>query len=388
MKALLVSEIFPPIHGGSGRWFWEMYSRLPEQDYVFAVGVHEQQAEFDSNTSLSIHRIHLSSPQWGIKSLTGLKYYIKSFFTIRKIVKNEGVNQIHCGRCLPEGVIAYLMNLFYGIPYLCYIHGEDIEVASLSRELSWIVKKVFSRASALIANSNNTRELLIKKWAVPKERTRLLHPGVDSEKFRPIPDESKFAQEQGDYSHPMILTVGRLQKRKGQDMLIKAMPEILKEFPSANYIIIGDGGEKSRLLALIDELSLHEQVKILSEATDETMINCYQSCDLFVLPNRQVGNDIEGFGMVLVEAQACGKPVIAGDSGGTAETMIIGETGFITDCTDPSLIAKEVCKLLANDELRKNMGVRARAHVIEKLDWKTIAQKGRSIFTELGQEAQ
>jgi phosphatidylinositol alpha-1,6-mannosyltransferase len=103
---------------------------------------------------------------------------------------------------------------------------------------------------------------------------------------------------------------------------------------------------------------------------------------VFILPNRTIGNDIEGFGMVLVEAQACGKPVIAGDSGGTRETMLINQSGFVIDCTDAQLISSTVAKLLADTEQAAKMGKVGRKHIESELDWQAHVQKAAILFNQ------
>ncbi len=146
----------------------------------------------------------------------------------------------------------------------------------------------------------------------------------------------------------MILTVGRLQKRKGHDALIRSLPLIRDAIPDVLYSIAGDGEERRNLELLVDELDLTGQVQFRGETTDEELIACYQQCNLFVLPDRRIGDDLEGFGMVLVEAQACGKPVIAGNTGGTGETMQIPETGRTLDCDDSDLFSETIKDLLSD----------------------------------------
>lgn len=379
-KSLLISEIFPPTHGGSGRWFWELYSRLPREGYIIAAGHSKEAERFDQNHDLNIERLDLSSTSWGIKCITGLKYYWKTFTALKKINKTYNIKTIHCGRCLPEGVFGYLFFKLYSIPYLCYIHGEDVETASSSRELSFIVNKVLNNAGVLICNSNNTRQILLDNWNTNPEKTLTLNPGVDSEKFIPAEYNQSVRNKLAWADRPVILTVGRLQQRKGQDMLIKALPELIKSFPDILYAIVGDGDEKPVLEELVQQLELQGHVMFMSEISDLEMIQCYQQCTIFALPNRTIEKDIEGFGMVLVEAQSCEKPVIAGDSGGTAETMIIGETGYIVDCTNPEPVAIKLTELLNDNEKINTMGKKARIHAVETLDWKTHTIKARKIF--------
>ncbi|MBC8386329.1 MAG: glycosyltransferase family 4 protein [Gammaproteobacteria bacterium] len=384
-KTLLISEIFPPIHGGSGRWFWELYSRLPKEQYFIAAGLSDGHSEYDKQHDLNVTRLPLSSPAWGIKSLTGLSFYWKNFLKIRSLVKKNCIHQIHCGRCLPEGVFGYLMKKLYNIPYLCYIHGEDVEAASSSRELSYIVKKVLDNASRLITNSKNSQRILINHWKVNPDKTVVLNPGMDSKRFIPARYNLETRKKLGWDNRSVVLTVGRLQKRKGQDMLIQALLRIKKDIPDILYAIIGGGEEKEHLQTLVEKLNLKENVQFCSEISDEEMIQCYQQCTLFALPNRTIGKDIEGFGMVLAEAQSCGRPVLAGDSGGTVETMIIGETGYIVDCTSSEILAKKIIALLKEPDLLSAMGQKARKHAEETLDWDVHTQKAIKIFNSISQ---
>jgi len=382
MKAMLISEIFPPKHGGSGRWFWEVYSRLPRDEYILAVGCHPGFEKFDQSQDLNIERIDLSSTDWGVRSIVGLKFYYNTFMQLRKLIKTHKIDQLHCGRCLPEGVMALLLNKIYGFPFKSFIHGEDVETAAQSRELSWIIRRVFSNADTLICNSQNTANLILNKWHTPAEKVIVLNPGVDADRFIPAERDQSIRDKLNWQDRPVILTVGRLQERKGQDILIQALPQIKKHIPDILYAVVGGGEEKPKLENLVKKLSLEVNVQFFDEISDEDMVRCYQQCDLFALPNRTVGNDIEGFGMVLVEAQACAKPVIAGNSGGTAETMLIGETGFIVDCTHPKPLADKIIELLASPDKLVTMGKAARAHVSAALDWSTLARKAESIFLD------
>ncbi|MEP7702679.1 glycosyltransferase family 4 protein [Paraglaciecola sp. 25GB23A] len=371
-KTLLLSEIFPPVKGGSGRWFWEVYTRLPAENIVVAAGQTESAYNFDTTSPLKTYRLPLSSHSWGLKSKSGLLYYWRVYREVRRLIKNEKIEILHCGRCLPEGFIGYLIKKLHGIPYICYIHGEDVETAATSRELTWIVNKALNGATKLICNSQNSARILLDKWDSPPSKTFVINPGVDALQFSPAtPDENIKATLNWE-NRNVILTVGRLQERKGHDMLMKALPAIVDKFPLTLYAIIGNGEQKEHLKKLVETLSMEKHVMFMDEINDQQMIQCYQQCDVFVLPNRTVDNDIEGFGIVLVEAQACGKPVIAGNSGGTSETMKINESGFIVDCNTPNELVKKISYLFSYPDKANEMGKLGRAHVESTLDWKQL----------------
>ena len=378
-RTLLLSDIFPPKTGGSGRWFWEIYSRLPREDYLIAAGDDPRAADFDRTHDRRTIRIPLTMATRGIRPMSNFKRYLSLAWTIRRLAKQEGIGAIHAARNLPEGFIAYLVRRMTGIPYLCYVHGEDVGVSATSRELAWMTRRVLKGAKLVIANSQNTRSMLLADWRIPEDKVRLLYPGVDTKRFVPAARDEAIRKSLGWHDRTVLLTVGRLQKRKGHDMLIRALPAIREKHPNVLYAILVDGEERAKLQALAESNGVSNNVQFLGEASDEQLLHCYQQCDLFVLPNRAIGRDVEGFGMVLLEAQACGKPVVAGASGGTAETMRVPETGRIVACETPEPLAAMVNELLANPNERIEMGRHGREWVCERFDWEALSREAAGV---------
>jgi phosphatidylinositol alpha-1,6-mannosyltransferase len=380
LNTLLVSEIFPPKTGGSGRWFWEIYRRLPRGSYAIAAGEDPRQEDFDRGHDLRVVRLPLTMRAWGIVSLEGLRGYARAIRRLHRQIAAERIDMVHCGRCLPEGVMALALRLWTGVPYACYVHGEDVGTAHYSREHHWLAERVLRHASFLIANSRNTERTLIEEWGLAADRIRLLHPGVDTDRFEPAVRDLSARAALGWGDRPVVLTVGRLQLRKGHDRMIRALTAVREAIPGVLYAIAGDGEERAALEELAGRSGLRDHVQFLGEVDDDRLVQCYQQCDLFVLPNRQVGRDIEGFGMALLEAQACGKPVLAGASGGTAETMQIPETGLVVPCEGPEDLAATVVELLADHDRRARMGEAAREWVVEHFDWESLSRQAAAIF--------
>ncbi len=380
MKTLLITDNFPPRTGGSGRWFWEMYSRLPRASYAIAAGEHPRQHDFDEGHDLRVFRLPLTLRNWGVLSRDGLQGYLRAIRELRRVIASERISMVHCGRCLPEGVMALAVRMMSGIPYSCYVHGEDVTTAADSREYSWMVRRVLCQARYIIANSHNTARILRQDWRGSPGRIVVLHPGVDTQRFIPSERDSRVRNALGWDDRRVVLTVGRLQLRKGHDRMIMALRTIRETVPDVLYAIAGDGEERPGLEELVTRQGLGDHVQFLGEVGDDRLVQCYQQCDLFVLPNRQVGRDIEGFGMVLLEAQACGKPVIAGASGGTAETMQPGETGYVVPCDQPGDLAAIVAKLLLDPDGRTRMGESARSWVVERFDWDVLGTEAADLF--------
>jgi phosphatidylinositol alpha-1,6-mannosyltransferase len=373
VTALVVSDVFPPKPGGSGRWFWELYRRLPREDFVIAAGNHAGYEAFDETHDLRIVRMPIRLESWGVVGMKRLSAYLNLAGRLRRVCRKYGATMIHAGSCFPEGFAAWLLKRLAGIPYLLFVHGEEMRIAGGSRELTWMARRVLAGATRLIANSHNTARILREEWSVSEERISVLHPGVDTERFRPASRCAATRERLGWGERRVILTVGRLQKRKGHDMLIRALPAIREGVPDVLYSIVGDGEERQALERLVEEMNVRGHVQFRGEPSDNELVECYQQCDLFVLPNREVDGDIEGFGMVLVEAQACGKPVIAGDSGGTAETMDVGNTGEIVNCDGPEALGTTITSALLKPERLAAIGSRAREWAVDHFDWAQMA---------------
>ena len=380
MKHLLVSEVFPPRTGGSGRWFWEIYRRLPRASCAVAAGEHPRQEEFDRTHNLRLARLPLTFSTWGVASRSGLRQYGGMARRLLRLARADRVGMLHCGKCLPEGFLAWLLKRWCGMPYLCYVHGEELNLAGTSRELAWLTSRALRGAEFVIANSRNTGALLRDGWGLPAERVRVLNPGVDAEYFVPASPDPARRRNLDWGARPVVLTVGRLQKRKGHDMMIRALAEVRRSFADVLYAIVGDGEERAALENLVGGQGLGGHVQFLGEPDDAGLLACYQQCDVFVLPNRQVGQDIEGFGMVLVEAQACGKPVIGGASGGTAETMRVPDTGLLVPCDAPGPLGTAVIELLGDAKRRERMGQAGREWAASRFDWRTLVGQAARLF--------
>jgi phosphatidylinositol alpha-1,6-mannosyltransferase len=270
-----------------------------------------------------------------------------------------------------------------GAPYLIFVHGEEVPIVRGSRELAWMTKRVLRGAQRIIANSENTRRRLAESWPEHASKVVVVTPGVDVDRFRPAAPDVAVRRKLGWLGRRVVLAAGRLQQRKGHDHLISALPAIRAAEPGILAAIVGDGEMRAKLEELATSLGVADCVRFHGELGDAELIECYQQCDLAALPNREVNGDFEGFGMVLVEAQACGRPVLAGASGGAPETLRDGETGRIVCCDDPNVIAEAVIDMLSDADALDRMGAAARSWAVERFDWDKIAAMAEAVFTEL-----
>lgn len=377
---LLLTEVFPPRTGGSGRWFWELYRRFPAGAVHIAAARDPGAGEWDRSSGLSIDRLPLRLTNWGLLDPRGGWQYARAFAALWGVVSRERPGVIHCGKCLPEGLLGLGLARARSLPFWCYAHGEELTLARTSRELAWLTSRVLQGADRVIANSRFTRDLLLDDWAVPASKIVVMHPGVDTERFRPAPADPGARERLGWTGRRVVLTVGALQRRKGQDMMIRALPAIRQRCPNVLYAIAGEGWERAELERLVAECGAGDLVQFRGVPRDEELVECYQQCDVFALPNRRIGWDVEGFGIVLLEAQACGKPVIAGMSGGTVDTLEPGRTGALVNCETPEAVAQAVIDFVADPVRASVIGERARRWAVDRFDWQALTREAVASF--------
>lgn len=377
---LAIAEVFPPRLGGSGRWLWELYRRMPEGAVHVAAGEVEGDREFDRDQTLPVDRLPLRFSNWGLLHVTSSREYRQAAGRLGEIADAVRPAVIHCAKAIPEGVLGWWIARRRGLPFWCYVHGEELMLARTSRELRWMTARVLAGASQVVANSQHTSRMLQETWGVGGERILVLHPGVDTDRFVPAPRDAVTRARLGWHDRTVILTAGALQQRKGQDMMLRVLPRLQRRFPSILYVIAGEGWEANRLKALAGELGVESAVQFRGVVSDDELLACYQQCDLFALPNRQVGWDFEGFGIVLLEAQACGRPVVTGISGGTVEAVDAGRSGLAVDCADPDELVAAISTVLSDAGLATRMGEHGRRWTREKFDWTESARTARQMF--------
>jgi phosphatidylinositol alpha-1,6-mannosyltransferase len=183
----------------------------------------------------------------------------------------------------------------------------------------------------------------------------------------------------------VLLTLARIVERKGQDQVVRALPEIVRQVPDAVYCIAGDprGDHAQWLKPLISELRLDANIRFAGYVEGGEIPAWYNLCDVYVMPSREIAGDTEGFGITFLEANACGKPVIGGNSGGIADAVVNGETGFLVDPLDPGIIAEKAIQLLTDDALAKKLGKQGRERILKGFTWRAVTER---LMKELAQK--
>jgi phosphatidylinositol alpha-1,6-mannosyltransferase len=300
------------------------------------------------------------------------------------LVATNRFDAIFAGRGLPEGLVALLVGRLAGLPVLIYAHGE--ELTGWGR--GWKFKAMrftMRRADALLSNSDFTRDTLVDLLGVDAGRIALTYPTVDETRFRPdLPCEDLRAGLGLRPGQPLILSVGRLMRRKGFDHVIRALPRLVAQGIDAHYALIGIGEERAYLQGLVDELGMAERVHLLGHVPYEDLPRWYCACSVFAMPNRDIGGDTEGFGLVFLEAASAARPALAGSAGGTGSAVADDVTGLRVDGESLEAIAAGLARLLTNPAEAERMGRRGRERVLDfythqrRVDQlRSLARRGR-----------
>jgi phosphatidylinositol alpha-1,6-mannosyltransferase len=214
---------------------------------------------------------------------------------------------------------------------------------------------------------------MLEEFGVPRDKIHVVYPGVDPHRFHPRIDGSDIRRRFAPNGEILILSVGRLQRRKGHDLAIGAMARLARQFPTLRYVIAGDGEERERLEALVAWHGLGDHVHFAGALADEDLPRYYAACDVFLLPNRLDGRDVEGFGIVFLEAAACARPVVAGNTGGVPEAVEHGVSGLLVSGTEVGELSAVLATLARSSALRRRLGEAGRARVLANFTWNRSA---------------
>jgi len=357
MKILLATNGFLPEIGGVQVYCYELAKNLTllgEKIVVLAPGT-KGDSVFDKKERFKIIRTRK-------KGSSRLAFFF--------LLKRERIEKILVGHGSHYVRLASLANTFLKIPYDIIVHLEEI----LPPEREKIIQKSFSRANKVITVSHFAKKKLVE-IGIPKNKIVVIPNGVDPVKFNPRLDSSSIRKKHNLENKKVILTVARLGEHKGHANVIRALPQVLEKAPSSIYLVVGSGEKESRLKGLVKELGLEDRVIFTGEVKEEKIPLYYMACDVFIMLS-----DIEGFGIVFLEANACGKPVIGSRSGGIPDAIIDGETGLLIEPLNINQVAEALIRLLTNPERARKLGKRGRKRIERELNWERISRRTKKII--------
>lgn len=367
MIVLLTNE-FPRYAGGVATYCYELSRALTAEGNPIKVIAAQKDPEdlaFDQKQAFPIQRV--PENRWA-----PLRHW-KRYCALKNCIRSSRPSILWASDWR-TGVVVSLLARRFRIPYAVTAYGTELLIAQERNQWKRIALHVLRHAQLVLSISQYTRQLLLD-MGLDKQRIRVTPLGIDPDLFPPDPDgASNLARRYNLAGKKTILTLARLTPRKGQDVMIRAMPEVLKAVPSAVYVIAGRGEDEDRLRKLVADLNLESHIIFAGYVPDAEKAAYYQACDLYVMLSRREGHYVEGFGLTLLEAGVCGKPVIAGRHGGVPEVVADGKTGMLVDPNSATEVAALVTQLLSDEVLSHQMGINARDHVVQKANWQTTAR--------------
>ena len=363
MPLLMLTELFLPTKGGTAVSFDDDFRRLGGKEVHVVTAAVPGDLEFDRTHPNTVHRLDLNRVPW-LKP-ESLMMYAKLLFKSVMLSCRHRFRAIFAARALPEGLIALAIARLTGKPALIWAHGE--EQTTWGR--GWKFRAMcftLRHADVVLSNSDYTRDTLVTLLGVDPDRISVVYPTVDEERFRPglATTDLRCSLGLGSDQH-LILSVGRLVRRKGFDNVIRALPWLREQGIDVHYAVIGIGEDHDRLIGLARELGVADHVHMLGHVSYEDLPRWYCASDLFAMPNREIEGDTEGFGLVFLEAAAAGRPAVAGSAGGTGSAVVDGVTGLRVDGERPDAVAEALARLLSNPNEARRMGQAARERVLD-----------------------
>lgn len=384
-RHLLITHTFPPRVGGREAYLYNLFSRLdPARVTVLTPDREGDWESFDRQSPFPILRIRREALEWFFQG--GRKRRLQWFAYLATLRLRRGIGLVHCGVALPDGMTGLLLKRTLGLPYVQYVFGLEIARPALRLWTRERIGWVLGEAERVVAISRATARLAVRLGARP-DRIVLVPPGVDVGVYHPDPEAgARVRQRHGLDDRRVILTLGRLVARKGHDLVIRALPRVLEAVPDVVYLIAGDGPDRERLETLARELGVAGRLVFAGRVPDEEVVAYYNAADVLAMPSREEPEkgDVEGFGIVFLEANACGKPVVGGRSGGVMDAVSDGVTGFLVDPQDPAELASRLVELLQDPDLARRMGKAGRVRAERDFTWDLSAHRLRGAVEGVG----
>lgn len=380
MRILFFNYEFPPLGGGAGNasfYLLKEYAKNPEVEVDFVTSsIDGQYHLLKMGDNVNIHRLPIGKNADNIHYQTKkelISYTWNAFWFARKLAKKNKYDMTHSFFSVPCGFISMLLKWEFGLPYIVSLRGSDVPGYSerFVRLYRWVtptILRIWSGASFVISNSQGLKDLALKSQ--PKKEIGVIYNGVDTEEF--FPDADKRNSEQF-----TIICVSRVTPRKGIRFLIQAFKILSGRYDNARLIIVGDGNEKQSLEDLVQGLDLREKVEFAGVIAHENVFEYYRRANIFVLPSLN-----EGMSNVMLEALACGLPVVATNTGGTKELLTDGVNGLVVKMKDPDDLAEKIEKIILDSDLEKSMSLESRK-LAEKLSWENVSNQYIDLYREM-----
>jgi phosphatidylinositol alpha-1,6-mannosyltransferase len=388
---LLLAYDFPPIGGGIARWMAELAKRYPAGSLVVSTGQCGDSSDVDAGFPNRVDRLGIPSRR--LRTIQGILLWSRR---VAVLARSTDAEFIWCGNIKPAAYPAKWTMERTGVPFGILLHGGDLLILQHQIHQSAVKRTtaaaLLSSAAVLVANSEWTRDRCLTVLSelaldVPSDRVRVVPLGADPAFFGPGLDTREVRERYGLDDGRWLLSVARLTRHKGIDTALQALARLSPRHPDLRYAVVGDGEERQALEDEARGLGVVSRVRFLTEVPDRDLPALYNCAEIYLGVSRLMEQRVEGFGISLAEASACGIPVIAGRSGGIPAAVRDGETGLLVDAEGVDPVAEAIGRLLDDAGLRARLGAAGRRSVESHYNWDRVTTDLRRIGHELGAAA-
>jgi phosphatidyl-myo-inositol dimannoside synthase len=353
-RSLFVTNDFPPRIGGAQTYYWNMIQTLDPGDVVIVAPAHRDAAAFDATHPYTVVR----TPKTQIVPVSSIERLCE------RLIREHDLELLQLGHPLPAGVLGPWLRRTARVPYVVFLGGAEVTVPGAVPGVAHLLRWVLAESSMLFTVSRYTADQAVR-LSGGVARAEVLRPALEVERYAQTQAEDVAAARAalGLGDAPLIVCVGRLVARKGQDMLIAALADLDGGFPDARLALVGGGRLADDLRRQAAAAGLADRVHLPGEVSGDELRLWLQAADVFAAPSRTRfrGLEVEGLGNVYAEAALTGLPVVAGRSGGAPEAVVEGETGFVVDAHTPNELSAVLGRLLSmSSEQRRHMGAAGR----------------------------
>ena len=363
-RTLLVTNDYPPKVGGIQRTLHSLMRELPPDRVTVFAPARQGSQVFDAGEPYRVER----DP----RAFTWPTPEVRE--RVRGLIRQTSSEVVLFGDAMPLAALGPGLAR-HGMPYLVAAHGFDYWLSLVPGSHAWM-RRVTSRAARVPVMCSEFIARVVRTAVPAGVPVSVLYPGADIDAFRPDLPAQDILERHGVADRPLIVCVSRLVARKGQDVLIGSMTEIRRRVPDATLLIVGGGPDRERLEALAVSAP-NGSVVFAGQVSEHDLPRYYRAGHVFAMPcrSRAAGLEVEGWGNVFIEAAACARPVVVGNSGGARESLVDGETGILVCGSRPSEVADAVASLLEDPARAEAMGAAGRARVERDHAWPKIAER-------------
>lgn len=384
MKLLILSMKFYPASGGSALYAYNLALGLHNEDHKITLMApyYSQRKMDDSQFPFKVIRMRMTSPGIGFLRILIASLYVTAYW-IRH--RPEAVWSTSFAGSRVLGWIP-----FFKMKYIGTIHGGGIHRRYPSKKLlnkfgDWLGMRFMQRADALVTVSEEAKKIFVNKFpdSAILKKIKIIYSSISFDENNFVQQDEARKKLPGLNGKIVLLTVARLVKAKGHDLVIRALLSLKNKFPNIVYMVAGEGPEKENLMKLAETIGVKDQVIFTGYVPDEVLEDYYGICDLFVMPGRWTENFVEGFGAVFIEAGIRGKAVIGTRIGGIPEAIADGHTGLVIEPENVSLLTETITRLLTDHTLRQRLAKNAVVHVKEHFSNAVMARNNTNLLKSL-----